>query len=79
MVGYLTLTLLASFGLRALEKWLESGDNEFFCDTVTGLGSEALRNHPHVNCVGKASGGTYESTFRLSDKVLNNIRNFLEM
>jgi len=62
----------------ALEKWLESGDNEFFCDTVTGLGSETLRNHPHVNCVGKASGGTYESTFRLSEKVLNNIRNFLE-
>lgn len=27
MVGYLTLTLLASFGLRALEKWLDGDDN----------------------------------------------------
>ena len=27
MVGYLTLTLLASFGLRWLEKWLDGADN----------------------------------------------------
>ena len=27
MIGYLTLTLLASFGLRWLEKWLDGADN----------------------------------------------------
>ena len=62
----------------ALEKWLESGDNEFFCDCPGGAGSEALLSHPHVNCVGKASGTSYEATYRLSEKVVNNIVNFLK-
>lgn len=62
----------------ALEKWLEHGDNEFFCDCPGGAGSDALLSNPHVNCAGKASGGTYESTFRLSDKVIENMENFLK-
>ena len=62
----------------ALEKWLAHGDNEFFCDCPGGVGSEALMSNPHVNCAGKASGSSYEATFRLSDKVIENIENFLK-
>lgn len=63
--------------VAALERWLSHGDNEFFCDNVGGVGSEALLDNPHVNCVQVASGSTYEATYRLSQKVLDNIRVFL--
>jgi len=62
----------------ALEKWLEHGDNEFFCDNAGGVGDPALLQNPHVNCVNMASGSTYEATFRLSDKVLENMAAFLK-
>ncbi|MEG0779261.1 MAG: D-isomer specific 2-hydroxyacid dehydrogenase family protein [Oscillospiraceae bacterium] len=62
----------------ALEKWLSHGDNEFFCDNVGGVGSPALLDNPHVNCVQIAAGSTAEATARLSDKVLANIDTFLK-
>lgn len=62
----------------ALEKWLEHGDNEFFCDCPGGVGSDALMSNPHVNCIGKASGTSYEATYRLTDKVIENMENFLK-
>ncbi|SHH54638.1 Lactate dehydrogenase [Anaerosphaera aminiphila DSM 21120] len=41
-----------SHDVSALKKWLESGDNEFFCDSEGALGDDRLLNNPHVNCMG---------------------------
>ncbi|MDR3590862.1 MAG: D-isomer specific 2-hydroxyacid dehydrogenase family protein [Negativicutes bacterium] len=63
----------------ALAKWLEHGDNEFFCDTVAALGDDTgrLLTSPHVNCVNKSSGLTRQAFDRLSEKALKNIERFL--
>lgn len=63
----------------ALARWLEHGDNEFFCDTAAALGDEAgiLLANPHVNCMNRSSGLTRQAFDRLSEKVLRNIETFL--
>ena len=49
MVGYLTLTLLASFGLRWLEKWLD-GDANYELVSVDSLAMSAgTYSHPNRN------------------------------
>ena len=46
MVGYLTLTLLSSFGLQALEKWLD-GDANYELVSVDSLAMSAgTYSHP---------------------------------
>ncbi len=68
-----------SHDIIALAKWLEHGDNEFFCDTAAALGNNTgkLLTSPHVNCMNKSSGLTRQAFDRLSDKVLKNIETFL--
>lgn len=63
----------------ALAKWLEHGDNEFFCDTPAALGDNAgkLLASSHVNCMNRSSGLTKQAFDRLSEKVLKNIETFL--
>lgn len=63
----------------ALAKWLEHGDNEFFCDTAAALGDDTgkLLPKPHVNCINRSSGLTKQALTRLSAKVLENIEMFL--
>lgn len=63
----------------ALAKWLEHGDNEFFCDTLGALGdaSGKLLGSPHVNCMNTSSGLTRQAFERLSEKVLKNMETFL--
>lgn len=46
MVGYLTLTLLASFGLRALEKWLDGDDNYELVSVDSLAMSAGTYSHP---------------------------------
>ena len=47
MVGYLTLTLLSSFGLQALEKWLD-GDANYELVSVDSLAMSAgTYSHPN--------------------------------
>lgn len=69
-----------SHDVSALEKWLEHGDNEFFCDTAGALGDETgkLLTNPHVNCMQVSTGRTKQAFDRLSEKVLNNIEKFLK-
>jgi len=67
-----------SHDVSALEKWLESGDNEFFCDSEGALGDDRLLNNPHINCMGTSSGRTKQAFDRLSEKVLENIEEFLK-
>jgi lactate dehydrogenase-like 2-hydroxyacid dehydrogenase len=68
-----------SHDIPALAKWLEQGDNEFFCDTAAALGDDTgkLLVNPHVNCMNKSSGCTRQAFDRLSEKVLKNIETFL--
>jgi len=46
MVGYLTLTLLASFGLRWLEKWLDGSDNYELVSEDSLAMSAGTYSHP---------------------------------
>ena len=46
MVGYLTLTLLASFGLRWLEKWLDGDDNYELVSEDSLAMSAGTYSHP---------------------------------
>ena len=68
-----------SHDIPALTKWLEYGNNEFFCDTAAALGDNngRLLASPHVNCMNKSSGLTSQAFDRLSEKVLKNIETFL--
>lgn len=68
-----------SHDITALAKWLEHGDNEFFCDTAAALGDDTgkLLASPHVNCMNISSGRTRQAFDRLSEKVLKNIETFL--
>jgi len=68
-----------SHDIPALAKWLEHGDNEFFCDTAAALGDDTskLLTSPHVNCMNMSSGLTKQAFDRLSEKVLKNIETFL--
>jgi lactate dehydrogenase-like 2-hydroxyacid dehydrogenase len=68
-----------SHDLPALAKWLEHGDNEFFCDSAAALGDDTgkLLASPHVNCMNVSSGRTRQAFDRLSEKVLKNIETFL--
>jgi lactate dehydrogenase-like 2-hydroxyacid dehydrogenase len=68
-----------SHHISALAKWLEDGNNEFFCDTAGALGDDTgkLLFSPHVNCVNQSSGRTKQAFVRLSEKVLKNIETFL--
>lgn len=69
-----------TFDSAALTWWLSQEDNEFFCDTLGGLGqeAEALLKHPHVNCASKASGTTGQAKIRLGRKVLENMEDFFK-
>ena len=67
-----------SHDVPALIKWLEHGDNEFFCDTAAAGGdsSGALLENLHVNCMHVSSGRTKQAFDRLSRKVLDNIETY---
>lgn len=69
-----------SHDIQALAKWLEQGDNEFFCDTAGALGDDTgkLLLNPHVNCMQVSSGRTKQAFDRLSEKVLDNIETFFK-
>lgn len=56
--------------------WL-CGENRCFCDSVQALGSAKLIHHPNVKCMGTSAGKTQQTAVRLSEKVLENIRQHL--
>ena len=66
---------------KSFLKWLE-GNNLCFCDTASALGchagNTALLSHPHVRCMNVSSGMTVQAVERLSLKVLDNIRSYLD-
>ena len=59
--------------------WLERNPkNRLYCDTLGALGSEKLMAHPQVRTVNVSTGRTKQAFDRLSEKVLHNIKQFLE-
>ena len=60
-----------------LAAWLE-GDNRLYCDTLGALGGAHLMSHPQVRTVNISTGRTIQAFDRLSEKVLNNIKEFLK-
>ena len=69
-----------AFEPEDLKNWLEAGDNLFACDMAGAMGDAAgeLFLHPKVFCVNASAGRTRQAFGLLSEKVLDNIRRFLE-
>lgn len=65
--------------MDALSKWLQCGENLFCCDTEGALGdpSGQLIQQDNVICTRASSGTTKQAFELLSQKVMNNIREFL--
>lgn len=61
----------------AFSKWIDR-DNRCYCDTLGALGDEKFLAHPHVRCMEVSTGRTRQAFDRLSEKVLANIKNYLE-
>ena len=61
----------------AMLDWLAQGDNILYCDTVGALGGAHLLSHPAVHCMNVSTGRTIQAFDRLSEKVLGNIRAYL--
>ena len=69
-----------SFDVPALKKWLEaSQQNYYICDETGMTGChEELANLPHVLYTPRYSGSGIQCTQRLSQKVTENVENFLK-
>jgi len=67
-----------AFEPEDLKNWLDAGDNRFACDTAGAAGNGELLTHPMVFCVNASAGRTRQAFGILSEKVLDNIRRFLE-
>ncbi|MEY8353061.1 NAD(P)-dependent oxidoreductase [Lachnospiraceae bacterium 54-53] len=67
-----------SFETGELKKWLDRGDNRFACDTGGALGDGELIGHPGVFCVNASAGRTKQAFGILNEKVIGNIRCYLE-
>lgn len=57
--------------------WL-AGDNRVYVDTIGALGGEEFLAQPNVVCMNVSSGRTMQAFDRLSEKVLDNITNYLK-
>ncbi len=68
------------FDSAALEKWVRREGNYFFCDTKAAAGdvSGDFFDLTQVSCPGISAGRTKQAFVLLSQKVLANIRTFLE-
>lgn len=68
-----------AFEAKDLKKWLDEGDNIFACDTAGAIGDPTgeLLNHPGVFCVNYSAGRTKQAFDLLSEKVLDNIREYI--
>lgn len=67
-----------SHNINALKRWLCNEKNYALSDSAGGLGAEELLRYPNVFCPNKAAGTSTLSKVRLSEKVLENLRVYLE-
>lgn len=68
-----------AFELEDLKAWVQSGDNYFCCDTQVASGDATgeFISLPNVYCAGVSAGRTRQAFILLSQKVLENIKKFL--
>ena len=68
-----------AFEAEDLKNWLDGGDNYFACDTAGAIGDPtgALLTHPRVFCVNYSAGRTKQAFGLLSEKVLDNIKEYM--
>ena len=67
-----------SHEVEALKKWLAAGDNWFVCDTAGAIGDTSLVGAEHIVCEQASAGCTEQAYELLTEKVLANIRAFLQ-
>ncbi len=66
------------FNTVELEKWLQNKNHFFFGDTLATIGDEKLWDLENTFTINRSAGGkSYEAYYRLGEKVLNNIYDFL--
>lgn len=68
--------LSPAWDAKPFEKWLNSGGNLVYCDTLGALGDEKLLKYSNVNCLQVSTGRTQQAFRRLSEKVLANLREY---
>lgn len=62
----------------ALKEWLKDENHFFFGDTLPTIGDEKLWKLPNTYTINRSAGGkSYEAYYRLGEKVLNNIKDYL--
>ena len=67
------------FDSNALKYWLEDENHFFFGDTLLTAGDTTIWNLPNTFTINRSSGGkTYQAFLRLGEKVISNIRKYLE-
>ena len=64
------------FDMDALKQWLDKENTWYYCDTLMGLGDEALLERTNVNCQKRSPGMTRQAVERLNQKVLENMREY---
>jgi len=65
--------LSPAWDVKPFEKWLKTGNNLVYCDTLGALGDEKFLKDSNVNCLQVSTGRTQQAFRRLSEKVLANI------
>ncbi len=71
-------SLSPSYDMDAMKQWLKGKNTHYFCDTMMGVGEEALLSYPNVHCIQKSSGTTRQAIDRLNEKVLQNLRSYVK-
>lgn len=67
------------FDPNALKDWLKDKNHFFFGDTLLTAGDTTIWDLPNTFSINRSSGGkTYQAFLRLGEKVINNIKNYLE-
>ena len=67
------------FNVSALKKWLINDNHYFFGDTLDTIGDKELFKLNNTKTINRSSGGkSYEAYYRLGEKVINNIEEYLK-
>ena len=66
------------FKQEPFELWLNDKNHFFFGDTMPTIGNPDLWQLPNTYTINRSSGGkSYEAYYRLGEKVINNIKEYL--
>ncbi len=67
------------FDISSLKKWLKEDNHYFFGDTLDTIGDKELFKLNNTKTINRSAGGkSYEAYYRLGEKVINNIEEYLK-